>query len=296
MDTDSLKLFVRIAELGAVSSAARDQSLSPASASARLQRLEAKLGVRLFNRTTRTVSLTPQGRDFLPYARQALETLQSGQEAAIGQTSEAKGLLRMSLPGAFGRLYVLPAMGDFQARHPGVQLDLRLRMEGDEASEESCDLVIRHAPLSESRLVARRLAADCRRLVAAPAYLDRVDAPSTPEGLVRHACLGLADRREWAFEDRKAVTIPGRRAVNDLEALQTLLVQGLGIGILPDWMAHHDLREGRLVEVLAEHPLHNESAIWALYPGGRIIPPGVRAMVDFLLDRFQPNPPWDTAR
>ncbi|MEM1308421.1 MAG: LysR family transcriptional regulator, partial [Cyanobacteria bacterium P01_H01_bin.153] len=118
MDVLSLRLFLRIAELGGVSAAASDLSLSPASASARLVKLEETVGFRLFNRTTRAVSLTTDGEAFFPYAQQMIETLETGLSAVKGQGAEAEGLLRITMPGSFGRMYIIPALAEFQARHP----------------------------------------------------------------------------------------------------------------------------------------------------------------------------------
>ena len=123
MDVLSLRLFLRIAELGGVTAAAHDLSLSPASASARLVKLEETVGFRLFNRTTRAVSLTTDGERFLPYAQQTVETLETGLSAVRGNSSEVQGLLRMTMPGSFGRMYIVPLLAEFQARYPLVSLD-----------------------------------------------------------------------------------------------------------------------------------------------------------------------------
>jgi len=293
MDTLSLRLFLRIAERGAVSAAARDLSLSPASASARLVKLEDLVGFRLFNRTTRAVSLTTDGAAFLPYAQHALETLESGLSSVSGQEAGAKGLLRMTLPGSFGRMHIIPRLAEFHARHPLVRLDLRLSDEVLDVVEGAYDLIIRNAPLSDSSIIARKLAPDQRILAASPAYLAKHGTPATPEELTDHQCVVLADNNKWKFVNGQIINVPRSFVVNDGEAVRLLLESGMGISIKSLWNASESLKAGRLVEVLPDYPLVADSSIWALYPSNRIVAPKVRAMIDFLLDQFQPVPPWE---
>lgn len=293
MDILSLRLFLRIAELGTVSAAARDLSLSPASASARLIKLEETIGFRLFNRTTRAISLTTDGAEFLPYAQQVLETLETGLAAVSGQGAEAQGLLRMTMPGSFGRLHIIPALAEFQARHPLVTLDLRLSDEVLDVVEGAYDLIIRNAPLEDSTLVARKLASDQRLLVASPKYIERHGFPSTPDGLTEHRCIVLTGYNKWKFKSEQVITAPRSIVVNDGEAMRALIESGMGIGIQSHWIASEHLKDGRLVQVLPDRPLETDSAIWALYPSNRIVAPKVRAMIDFLLEQFQPVPPWE---
>ena len=293
MDILSLRLFLRIAALGGVTAAAQDLSLSPASASARLVKLEETLGIRLFNRTTRSVSLTTDGEAFLPYAQQIIETLETGLSAVKGQGAEAEGLLRITMPGSFGRMYIIPALAEFHARHPLVSLDLRLSDAVLDVVEGAYDLIIRNAPLVDSSLIVRKLASDRRILVASPTYLQRHGTPSRPEQLAEHKCVSLADATRWTFENGQTISVPQSFAIDDGEALRQMLELGLGIGIKSVWNASESLKSGLLVEVMPEFPLVTNSAIWLLYPSRRIIPPKVHAMIDFLLERFRPVPPWE---
>ncbi len=292
-DTLSLRLFLRIAALGSVSAAAQDLSLSPASASARLAKLEETIGFRLFNRTTRAVSLTTDGDAFLPYAQQIIETLETGLSAVKGEGAAAEGLLRITMPGSFGRMYIIPTLADFHARYPRVSLDLRLSDAVLDVVEGAYDLIIRNAPLVDSRLIMRKLASDRRLLVASPAYLEQYGSPTTPDDLLGHQCVSLAEYTKWKFENEQTITVPLSFVVNDGEALRTMLEQGMGIGIKSLWNASASLKSGRLVEVMPEFPLAVDVAIWLLYPSRRIIAPKVHAMIDFLLERFQPVPPWE---
>ncbi|MEO0533383.1 MAG: LysR substrate-binding domain-containing protein [Cyanobacteria bacterium P01_A01_bin.123] len=293
MDVLSLRLFLRIAELSGVSAAAYDLSLSPASASARLVKLEETVGFRLFNRTTRAVSLTTDGEAFLPYAQQIIETLETGLSAVKGQGAEAEGLLRITMPGSFGRMYIIPTLAEFQARHPLVSLDLRLSDEVLDVVEGAYDLIIRNASLVDSSLIVRKLATDRRLLVASPAYLQRHGVPSTPNDLTTHQCVILAENNRWKFENGQTVSAPRSFVVNDGEAMRTMIEQGMGIGIKSVWNASKSLKSGLLVKVLPDFPLVTEASIWLLYPSRRIVAPKVHAMIDFLLERFQPVPPWE---
>ncbi|MGD1909037.1 MAG: LysR substrate-binding domain-containing protein [Leptolyngbyaceae cyanobacterium] len=293
MDILSLRLFLRIAALGGVTAAAQDLALSPASASARLVKLEETMGVRLFNRTTRAVSLTTDGEAFLPYVQELLETLETGLSAVKGQGADAEGSLRITMPGSFGRMYIIPILAEFHARHPRVSLDLRLSDEVLDVVEGAYDLIIRNAPLVDSRLIVRKLAADRRILAASPTYLDQHGAPSKPDDLAEHQCVCLAEATKWTFENGQTVSVPRSFVVNDGEALRTLLEQGLGIGIKSLWNASDSLKSGQLVEVMSEFPLTTHAAIWLLYPSRRIMAPKVHAMIDFLIEQFHPVPPWE---
>lgn len=292
MDILSLRLFIRIAELGGVTAAAHDLSLSPASASARLVKLEEIVGFRLFNRTTRAVSLTTDGELFLPFAQQTLETLETGLNAVRGQEESVQGVLRMAMPGSFGRMYIIPLLDKFQSRYPQVKLDLRLSDEVLDVIEGAYDLIIRNASLADSRLIVRKLAADRRLLVASPAYLEQHGIPTTPDDLAAHRCVTLGETR-WKFEDGQIISISFSNTVNDGEAMRKMLEQGMGIGMKSVWNASESLKSGLLVEVLPEFPLVTEASIWLLYPSRQIIAPRVRVMIEFLIEQFQPIPPWE---
>ncbi|MEM8830635.1 MAG: LysR substrate-binding domain-containing protein [Cyanobacteria bacterium P01_G01_bin.19] len=292
MDILSLRLFIRIAELGGVTAAAHDLSLSPASASARLVKLEEIVGFRLFNRTTRAVSLTTDGELFLPFAQQTLETLETGLNAVKGKEESGQGVLRMAMPGSFGRMYIIPLLDEFQSRYPQVKLDLRLSDEVLDVIEGAYDLIIRNASLADSGLIVRKLAADRRLLVASPAYLEQYGIPTTPDDLAAHRCVTLGETR-WKFANGQIISVSFSNTVNDGEAMRKMLEQGMGIGMKSVWNASESLKSGLLVEVLPEFPLVTEASIWLLYPSRQIVAPRVRVMIEFLIEQFQPIPPWE---
>ncbi len=293
MDILSLRLFLRVAEIGSVSGAAQNLSLSPASASARLAKLEETIGFRLFNRTPRAVSLTTDGTAFLPYAQHMIEMLEAGLSAVRGEGAQAKGLLRMTMPGSFGRMHIVPVLAEFCERHPAISLDLRLSDEVLDVVEGAYDLIIRNASLADSSMVARKLASDRRILTASPSYLARHGAPASPDDLENHQCVILSGRNKWSFKNGQTVVVPRSIVVNDGEAMRLMIEEGMGIGVKSLWNASASLKAGRLVEVLPEFPLVTTSSIWALYPSGRIVSPKVRVMIDFLLEKYSPTPPWE---
>ncbi len=293
MDILSIRLFLRVAELGAITSAARDLSLSPASASARLAKFEESTGFRLFNRTTRAVSLTTDGAAFLPYAKQVVETLEIGLNLNSTEKTQPKGLLRMAMPSSFARMHVIPLLAQFKKLYPQVTLDLRLSDEILDAVESAYDIVIRNANLSDSSMIARKLATDRRILVASPSYIKQYGAPKKPNDLLKHQCVNFMSSNRWKFSNGETITTANTLAVNDGEAMRLLIESGMGIGIKSMWNAQQSLASAKLVEVLADYPLITESSLWVLYPSNRIVAPKVRAMIDFLLTQFQPIPPWE---
>ncbi len=293
MDTLSLRLFIRIAERGVFAKAARDLTMSPATAGARLAKLEEQVGARLFHRTTRAVSLTTDGAAFLPYARQVIETLSQGMSAVGGHETEAQGRLRMTLPGSFGRMHVVPYLAEFALRYPRIELDLRLSDEVLDVVAGAFDLIIRNAPLSDSNMVARKLVSDRRMLVAAPSYLARFGTPQTPADLANHRCVTLADHPRWRFADGQSLSVPRALSVNDGEAMRMLLEQGFGVGVKSVWNAYQSLQSGKLVALLPDDPLADDVAVWALYPSSHVVTAKVRVMIDFLHQCFHPVPPWE---
>lgn len=293
MDLSSLRLFVRIARLGAIGRAASDLGLSAASASARLAKLEKDLGARLFHRTTRAVSLTTDGTALLPYAETVLETWDQGVGSIGGRSTEPTGTLRMTMPGSFGRMHILPALGAFVERHPQVKLDLALSDEVLDVVEGAYDLIVRNTELDDSTMTVRKLADDRRLLVAAPDYLARHGEPATPDDLAQHATVILGNAHRWEFEDGTVVQPRRSHRLNDGEAVRLAIEAGLGIGVKSLWNAYRSLHDGTLVEVLPDRPLRTRTAIWALCPPGRLTPPKVRAMIDCLLGLFSPVPPWE---
>jgi DNA-binding transcriptional LysR family regulator len=295
-----ISLFLRIFDSGSISAAARSLGLSVAVTSQRLKRLEQDLGVRLFQRTTRQLHPTPEGLVLAEQGRalvQDLEALTHGlREAGTG----VAGLLRLTTSSTFGRQYLSPLLPDFLARHPKLRISVDLNDQRHDLVAAGFDLAIRIGALDDSSLVARRLANNRRVLCASPEYLRRHGAPQTPEDLRRHECLLLISKQgrgdHWQLSDRyghqTSVRVAGRVECNQGELLRDAAVAGLGIAMHSVWHVHEDLRSGRLQRVLPEHELP-DTGIHALMPQRRLVPPRVRAFVDFMTEQWGSVPPWE---
>lgn len=297
---DDLALFVRVLDQGSISAAARSLDISVAVASQRLQRLERGLGVRLLQRTTRSLHPTPEGRLLAEQGRALVEDLDALTSGLRGHAAEVAGTLRVTMSASFGRQYVSPLLPEFLARHPRVRLSTHLSDQLIDLVSAGFDLAIRIGALDDSRLVARQLASNRRVLCAAPEYLRRHGAPRTPQELGEHECLllvGSGGRQDvWRMSDAQghehAVRVRGRFESNYGELLRDAALAGLGIALHSTWHVCNELRTGRLRVVLPEYPVA-DTGIHAVMPQRRLVPPRVRAFVDFLAERFGDAPPWE---
>jgi DNA-binding transcriptional LysR family regulator len=293
--------FVRAVDMGGFSAAARELTLTPSALSKLVSRLEDRLGARLLHRTTRRLQLTPEGEAFYVRAQRILAAMDEA-EAEVAQASGSpRGLLRLHCGSAFGMHQLAPAIPGFLERHPGVELDLTLNDQLPELQEESFDLAIRIGPLDESSLVARRICDLERVICASPAYLARAGTPRTPDDLQAHNCLWISSRptlRRWPFDTSdgvRVVHIGGNVVANNAETVLQLAVAGVGITRLTDVIVGDALRRGQLVPILTDWHHVEPAPLYATYPGGRHLPPKVRAMVDFLVEQFA-GAPWRQAR
>ena len=295
-----LALFLRVLDLGSITAAAHSLDLSVAVASQRLKRLEKELGVRLLHRTTRRLHPTPEGAALAEQGRvlvEELETLGAGLREAA---QEIAGTLRMTMSASFGRQYVSPRLPAFLARHPKLRLSIHLSDNVVDLVSEGFDLAIRIGVLDDSRLVARRIAPNRRVLCASPDYLHRRGRPRTPGDLADHDCLllfGSGGRQDvWRLGTptggEVAVRVQGRLESNFGEVLRDASLAGEGIVIHSLWHVADDLRAGRLEVVLPDYPLA-PTAISAVMPQRRLVPPRVRAFTEFLIEEFGDAPPWE---
>lgn len=295
-----ISLFLRVLDTGSISAAARTLDLSVAVASQRLKRLERELGVPLFQRTTRTLRITPEGESLAERGRVLVEEL----EALTGGLREAgkgvTGTLRLTTAAMFGRQYISPYLSEFLARHPDVRVSVDLNDHIHDLVSAGFDLAIRIGTLDDSSLVARRIATNRRVLCASAEYLRRHGVPKVPQDLERHDCLLLVGRQGprdlWRLSDGKggeiAVRVKGRIESNQGELLRDAALSGLGLGMFSTWHVCEDLQAGRLRVVLPDYPLA-DGGIHAVMPQRRLAPARVRAFVDFLMERFGDVPPWE---
>jgi DNA-binding transcriptional LysR family regulator len=297
MDFSDLTLFVRIARLASISAAARDLGITPAAASARLASFEKELGARLIHRTTRSTTVTEDGRAFLPHAEHLLEAADLARVALGREHAAPSGVLRIAAPSSFARMHIVPGLPDFASRYPDLRLDMRISDSVVDLVEGGFDVAVRYADLGDSSFVARRIAPDRRVLVASPDYLERHGEPRSPEELDAHACLVVGTLDLWTFRSpddeviAKRVT-PSLR-INDGGAVCDASGDGLGIALMATWCAADELRAGRLVPILRDFPLVSTQTLWAIYPSSRELAPKVRAFIDWMVERIGPEPYWD---
>lgn len=283
---DAYRLFVRAADTGAISRAAREMGLGQPAASRLLDALEARLGARLFTRTTRRLALTDAGRLALDRARALLAEADDLEAAVKGLDRAPAGLLRVAASVAFGRAELIPHVGAFLDAHPQMRLDFVLKDERVDPVAEAVDLTFRLGALEDSRLTARRLGAYERWLVAAPAG----PAPLKPDDLRDGPTLdfaGIAFGRRWPLSDGRRtveVEVRGETRASSGEAVVDLAVQGLGVAMLPSFVVAAPITEGRLVRVMSEWsgPPLEIHALWA----ARELPRKARAFLDFIAPRL----------
>jgi DNA-binding transcriptional LysR family regulator len=296
---DAMTLFTRIVEAGSFSDGAQSMGLSRAVASKAIQALENTLGIRLLNRTTRRLSVTEPGAAFYHRAVRIVADMTEAVEEAAKHHAAPRGTLRVNAPVSLGGRYVAPMLAQYLDRYPEMAVDLTLNDRMVDLVDEGFDVAIRVGRLPDSSLVARRLAPCPILLCASPAYLERHGRPAVPADLAAHSCLAYTygpTRDDWIFngpDGEIRVHVQSRFRVNNGDAIQQAMLQGLGIALQPCFIASGDLRAGRLVELLPDYRLP-DLAVHAVYPAGRHLSAKVRSFVDFMAAHFSP-PPWEAA-
>ncbi|GMG82406.1 LysR family transcriptional regulator [Paralimibaculum aggregatum] len=299
MDIQSLRLFVLAAERLNISAAGRELGMAPAVASTRLAKLETELGADLLHRSTRKVSLSLQGAEFLPYAREILAQ-EAAARAALGHGSPtAIGTLRFAASSTFAQLYIAPLLPEFLESHPGISLDLRLSDAQFDLIEGSFDLALRNTPLLDTSLKGRKLADDTRLLCASPDYIARHGMPRVPEDLAGHRLVAFRNQqpREIMGPDGPAGTFDTRggncrMVVDDGLSQKIATMAGAGISNNSIWSVHRELEEGSLVRVLPDYEVADNSVLWLVYPKSNVLTVKVRIFIDFLLEKIGKAPPW----
>jgi DNA-binding transcriptional LysR family regulator len=296
MNIKHLKLFIRIASTNNISLAGNELRLSPAVASAHINKLEAGLGVRLIHRTTRKVSLTEEGKAFLPYAEDVISSIEAARASVGAGNTLPIGTLRVAAPASFGRMHILPALTKFLTLYPELHVDLKLSDTIVDLVEGGFDIAIRNSQLKDSSLIARKLATDNRILCASPAYLETYGEPLSPEELDFHQCITLMGLDDWIFHTPKGpinIKAKGNFRTDNGEAVRDACINGMGITISSQWSIYKHLQNGNLVQILKDYPLVNDTAIWAVYPSSRLLAPKVRAFIDYFTEYFGETPYWN---
>jgi DNA-binding transcriptional LysR family regulator len=294
-----LEVFSKVASNGSLSAAARAMGLSQTMVTKHIAALEARLGVKLFHRTTRRLSITEAGRNYLEASERILAEIESADASIAADRVEPRGLLRLNAPMAFGTRQIAPLLAEFNARHPRVAIELGLNDRLVDLAEEGWDLAIRIGNLRSSSLISRRIA-PCRVVVcAAPSYLKSRGKPPTVSSLAEHNCLGYTLSQtsvdHWMFGERAeiSVRVSGNLRANNGEALRAAAVAGQGVINQPTFIVADDLRAGTLVALTLDHPTVELGGIYAVYLHDRQPPAKVRAFIDFIAMQFAPDPPWD---
>lgn len=295
-----LAVFVRAIEAGSFSAAARSLALTPSAVSKLVTRLEDRLRVRLLNRTTRRLDLTPEGQQFFLRAQRILAELEEAESELTRSRSSPRGLLRIQASVAFALHQLTPMLPAFSARYPEIELMLSASDRPADMAEEGFDLAVRIGSLPDSSLIARRICDIERVICAAPGYLKRRGVPQRPDDLLAHDCLRLHTQPAlsiWPFDDPAApggvrmLEIGGRYSANNAESLRQMAIDGMGIVRLTDLTVGSALQSGALVPILTEFNHIEPVPLQALMPANKHRLPKVTAMLDFLDEHFA-SAPW----
>lgn len=294
-----MQIFSHAAHLGSLSASARQMGVSPAMATKHVDALEVRLGVRLFHRSTRKLTLTEAGQQYLDACSRLLPDLEDVEAMIASQRVEASGLLRLNTPLSFGVRFVAPLLPAFNRKHPGVTVDLGLNDRVVDLMEEGWDLTIRVGPLKDSRLVSRKLADSAMVVCAAPDYWNRHGRPDRWADLHTHNCLSfslssLSRPDEWRFgkDADKRVAVKGSLRTNNGDALVAAAAAGLGVLYEPEFIVADAIRQGALERVTLDAPAADLGGIHLVRSSDRMPPAKVRVMIDFLVGAFNPVAPW----
>lgn len=295
MQIPEIEVFIGIAASGSLSEAARRLGLSAMTVSRRLASLESDLGVRLVHRTTRSVSLTPEGEVFLPHARTMLKASETARATLKTDTRSAGGTLRVTAPTVFGQTVIMPLLPALLASNPTLSIDLTLSDSIVDIAGLGIDVAIRIATLRDSALVARTLAPNPRVVCASPDYLARFGTPETLDQLRHHQCIVLHAMPCWTFSkggDPLSVRVHGSFSANSVEAVRTASRQGLGLAMLTYWDIRSELAQGVLKLVELNDAVPEQLSITAVLPTRQQVPHRVRVFVEHLETELKGAEPY----
>lgn len=296
MDSYSdVRLFALIVKLGNMAAAAQELGVTPPVISRRLALLEKRLGVRLLNRTTRKISLTPEGETYLMEGVRLLEEMEALEGSIAGGRLQPQGTVKIAATFGFGRTYVTPALSSFVREFPKIDVQLHLSEKSVNLVDQGFDLMIRFGELADSRLTARLLARNRRILCAAPSYLSAMGTPAHPRDLGRHSCIFIREADEtfgtWHFshgDESETVKVRSRLSTNDGNSALSWALDGQGILIRSQWEVAQHLRQGELLALLPEWSTP-PADIYLVFQTGGQVPAKVRVLVDWLLKYFEPR-------
>jgi DNA-binding transcriptional LysR family regulator len=290
------RTFLRVVEAGSFTAVARELNSSQPTVSRQIAELEDHLGCLLFQRTTRALTLTEDGRTFYDHARRSLESVAEAEGAVGRRKGKPSGSLRLACSGVFGRLHVIPRLPRFRARYPDIEIALHMGDGFVDLVEEGVDLALRIGETRDGQLIARKVGASRRALVATPDYLTRRGRPTHPTDLARHDCVvydRLLTGASWTFSGPDGpihIPVAGPVHVNNTEGVRAAVLAGLGVGYVPAWhFVDGEIEDGRVVVLLREfEPV--PQPIDAVYPSRRHLAPKVRAAIDYFASEFELDP------
>lgn len=301
MDTSGIKLFVIAAELLNISAAGNRLRLSPSVASARLAKLENQIGADLFHRSTRKVTLSVEGAQFLPYAKEIIAQEEAA-FAALGKGNpKISGTLRFAASSTFAQRYIAPILKEFLTKYPDIDVELRLSDTQVNLIEGGFDLALRNYAVEDSSLMGRRLAKDTRILCASPDYIGQFGEVSKPEDLEKHQLLlfmNAKSRKLKSIKDTTQYTFPPasvkcRVICDDGASMRIAAKAGAGICMSSIWNVDAELKNGELVQVLPDYCIEDNAAIWLVYPKSNVLTPKVRVFIDYLVEKIGDQPDWE---
>jgi DNA-binding transcriptional LysR family regulator len=286
-------VFVRVVEAGSFSEAARLMMMTPSTVSKLIARLEARLGTRLIERSTRRLDLTTEGEFYYERSQALLAELDETEQQISQGGAEPEGVVRVSSSVTFGAAALEPILPAFWEVYPRIIVDLSLSDEIVDLYLDRTDVAIRVGKLHDSNLMARKIGETRRRIVASPAYLEKWGTPETPQDLASHNCLGFNFRRAnpvWPMREGGRIVermLSGSLLVNNGETIRRMAIAGMGIGRIADYHVRGPIARGELVELLADNALAESDEIHALFRGAQLMPARVRAFLDFAVPRMQ---------
>lgn len=297
MNTEDFQFFIRVADLGSISKAAKAENISVSVASQKIQRLEHNLQLRLLHRTTRKLSLTDEGRTLLEHGRIWIDDFLNLHQQL--KKPVLSGTLRITTSATFGEKVLTPIIAQFSLLHPELKIYLDLSDQNIDLIQHSIDLAIRIGKLKNSSLIAKSLSPNQRLLCAAPAYLQKYGIPKNLSELAAHRCIlqqhehGLIDT--WNFIDQHGETqqlnVSGYFISNSGEGIRQASLSGLGISNHSIWHVADDLKSGKLVQILPDHQVE-PTTIYAVFPHRKFIPPKTHLFLEYLLGYFQQHYLW----
>ncbi len=279
-----------------MSAAGREMGLSPAVVSKRVSLLEDRLGARLFQRTTRQLTLTETGEGYFKRVVDILSLVEEAEDYVSRRNTKPRGVLKISAPTSFSRLHIAPHIPAILNKYPDIEIEMQLTDHFVDIIREGFDLAIRIGELEDSSLVARKLANENRLMCATPAYLEKAGVPQTIEDLESHNCLLAGAQDVWRLEGpggQHYARVKGNIRTNSADFVRSAMMQGLGIALRASWDVGAELERGELAVVLPQYKGTTKNAIYAVYPCREFMPAKVNVFIEYLADAFANETSWD---